>query len=531
MKKTIEITKEYLWIPVCREAAETKIEIFYEKDKIQEMMISTDEEKIDYYAALPVSLLKHKKIGIKGNMKKAWFDIIKQSDQKPAPEGIRPLLHYAPVSGWMNDPNGLIFKDGVYHMYHQHNPYGVKWNNMHWSHTTTKDFISYTETELVLFPDKDGPIFSGTAICDKGNLMGYGKDTVLYFYTCAGDKSDWSKNKKFTQRLAYSTDNGRTLKKSDRFFMDHIAEENRDPKVFYHEESKAYIMLLYLKNDTFGIYRSIDLKNFIETDCIYEEGMWECPDLFMVTEPETKKKKWVFWSADGYYMIGEFDGHLFKSESKRLCTYAATREDVTKFEDMRRYRPYAAQTFSGLGDRILQLAWIVSQKEERNYRGQFSIPIEIRLMNTKKGERLSLLPAVEINYLHKKQKSERFTFNKETPFIRKTEGAALDLFVQIKKQKKGKIDIICFRNSITVDFTEKKIKTVLQEADIVEEGNYISLRIFVDRDIIEIFAQKGLSYFIAENVSDDVNGYIVTQTQDAISGTIDYNECNPIMFQ
>lgn len=531
MKHSITIKKEYLLFPICREAAEIKISVFLEKEKIGEMMICADEDKTDYYAAMPCKQYIEKELQIEGEAGAGWFDKIIQSDTQPKEEGIRPLLHYAPVSGWMNDPNGLFYRDGVYHMYHQHNPYGVIWNNMHWSHTMTTDFIHYSQTETVLFPDEEGPVFSGTAICDSGNLMGYGKDTILFFYTCAGGKSEWSKNKKFVQRMAYSTDNGKTLSKSEYFKLDHIAEENRDPKVFYHEESKAYIMLLYLKNDTFLILRSVDLVNWIETDRIYEEGMWECPDLFPVTDPESKRQKWIFWSADGYYLIGDFDGHLFKSESKRLCAYADSREDVTKFEDMRRYRPYAAQTFSGTGERILQLAWIVSQKEERNYRGQFSIPVELRLMQTKKGERVSILPAVEINYLHKKQKIERYCFDQKNPFIHKTEGTALDLFIQIRKEKKGKMDIICFRNYITIDFTKNKIQTAFQETEIVEEGDFVSLRVFIDRDIIEIFAQKGLSYFITENVSDDVSGYIVTQTQDAITGIIDYNECNPVMLQ
>lgn len=528
MKNTIQLTKQYLLIPVSENGTDTKIEILCDGEKLHEMIITLDSENYDFYSSLLLKKYVGKKIEIVGEISEGWFDQVTQSDKKAKPKGIRPHLHYAPVSGWMNDPNGLIYYNGYYHMYHQHNPYGKKWNNIHWSHTMTKDFITYTETEPVLSPDVNGAMYSGTAICDSASIMGYGKDAILYYYTCAGSKNDWSEGKEFIQKIAYSIDEGKTLIKTDDFIMEHIVEENRDPKVFYHSDSEAYIMILYLSNDTFGIYRSIDLKNWIETDRLHEEGMWECPDLFEVTNPENKVKKWVFWSADGYYILGDFDGRVFTRETKRLSVYASLRKEIKNLELMRTYRAYAAQTFFGVGQRVLQLSWISSDKKERDYKGQFSLPAELRLCRTADGDRISLLPAVELNYLHKKQKCEKKQFNKDNPYKKGIHNNPFDIFIKIKKQNKGKLNLICLNNIITIDFTANKISTNLMETEIIEQGKYITLRIFVDIDIIEIFSQKGLSYFVLENISDNLIGYIETETKDNIEGTINYYECNSV---
>lgn len=176
----------------------------------------------------------------------------------------------------------------------------------------------------------------------------------------------------------------------------------------------------------------------------------------------------------------------------------------------------------------MQLSWISSDKKERDYKGQFSLPAELRLCRTADGDRISLLPAVELNYLHKKQKCENKQFNKDNPYKKGIHNNPFDIFIKIKKQNKGKLNLICLNNIITIDFTANKISTNLMETEIIEQGKYITLRIFVDIDIIEIFSQKGLSYFVLENISDNLIGYIETETKDNIEGTINYYECNSV---
>lgn len=160
-------------------------------------------------------------------------------------------------TGWINDPNGLI-----YYLYFQYNPFDTKWENMCWGHVISKDLLHWEQKETVLYPDQDGPIFSGSGIVNENALLGLPKDAYIYFYTSAGGKSEWSKDKLPVQKIAYSIDGGNTLHKKDGCIVEHICDENRDPKVYWHEQSKAYIMLLYLTNNDYAILRSVDLPAY-----------------------------------------------------------------------------------------------------------------------------------------------------------------------------------------------------------------------------------------------------------------------------
>ena len=155
---------------------------------------------------------------------------------------------------------------------------------MHWGHAVSKDMIRWEHCPVVLKPDETGTAYSGCAIQDKNNLAGFGKDALLYYYTAAGGRNEWSRSRGnlFTQRLAYSLDNGQTLKVSDKFKIEHIVNENRDPKVFYHEPTKAYIQVLYLDENEFVLYRSEDLLEWKEIQRLDFHGMWECLSLIHI---------------------------------------------------------------------------------------------------------------------------------------------------------------------------------------------------------------------------------------------------------
>lgn len=276
MKKTISITGRYLWIPITPGAKDSIVSFYLNGKKIQEMCIETGEEEPRFYAWFDAEAYPGSTMTLEGDYEERWFENVVVRDEKPCNPGkSRPLIHYASEFGRINDPNGLIYHKGVYHIYHQHNPYGVRWENMHWGHTSTPDFLSYSQTEDVLCPDEEGPIFSGTAILDQNNCLGTGADTIAYFYTSAGGRSHWSKDHWFTQKMAVSMDQGKTLKKREKFVLPHIKEENRDPKVFYHKESNAYIMVLYISDDTFYFFRSKDLIEWEKIQEIAVPGMWE----------------------------------------------------------------------------------------------------------------------------------------------------------------------------------------------------------------------------------------------------------------
>lgn len=299
----------------------------------------------------------------------------------------KPSLHFTPSYGWMNDPNGLVYHDGIYELYYQHNPRGIDWNCMTWGHARGTDLLHWEDLGDVLEPDENGLMFSGCAIRNDRGLLGLPKDALLFFYTAAGHSSRESKGKPYTIRLAYSTDGGNTLIKKDGIceageIMETLAAENRDPKVFWHEESGAYILVLWIENNDFGIWRSEDLEQFTMTQRVTLESGYECPDLFRLPVISTKEggretgeEKWVFWTAHGYYYVGSFDGYEFHQEQERRCASQMGPDVVL---------PYAAQTFSG-PEKVLSVSWLRTKCVGERTTGMMSIPKEFSLIRNKDG--------------------------------------------------------------------------------------------------------------------------------------------------
>ena len=290
----------------------------------------------------------------------------------------RPALHFTPSYGWMNDPNGLVYHDGIYEMYYQHNPRGIDWNCMTWGHARGKDLLHWEDLGDALEPDKNGTMFSGSAIRNDHGLLGLPKDALLFFYTAAGHSSKESKGKPYTIRLAYSTDGGNTLIKKDGIceageIMETLAAENRDPKVFWHEKSGAYIMTLWLEENDFGIFRSTDLLKWEQTDRLTFKEAWECPDLVCLKD-EKGNETWMFWSADGFYFWGEFDGFKFQTDGVRHAAY------INKMA-------YAAQTYSNTGNRVISVPWLRFPNRGRNYTGAMGLPREFSVAY-KNGEKV-----------------------------------------------------------------------------------------------------------------------------------------------
>ena len=284
---------------------------------------------------------------------------------------IYPKAHFTPQTGWMNDPNGLVCHDGVYELYYQYNPYGVEWNHISWGHAKSTDLVNWENLPVTLTPDEDGYMFSGCGIRNDHGMLGLPKDTLLFFYTAAGHMSPESAGKGFKIMLAVSTDGGRTLEKTGKVLLDSPAWENRDPKVFWHEESSAYILVLYLHGQDFGIFRSENLEHFELTDRITLEGGYECPDLYLLPVEDSQEKKWVFWSADGSYYVGDFDGYHFKQTQERRYAYG-TRHPLA----------YAAQTWSGASeDRVISVSWIKSVNVAGVYSGAYTMPRELGLVH------------------------------------------------------------------------------------------------------------------------------------------------------
>ncbi len=392
MKKVCVIRREYLYIPICPGREERRLEIFLrgeeeEAQKIYEFMVPVDgdasgEYVCDFYAEIPVRQYRGRELLLCGDFPPAFEEAILLSEKRQVVSGERPVIHFTAGSGWTNDPNGLIYADGVYHLYFQYNPFNTIWNNMSWGHAVSGDLLHWRQEDTVLFPDGSGTVFSGCAIPNDRELLGLPKEALLFFYTAAGGSNAWSRGAEFTQKIAYSLDGGSTLSKMEKPCLPTVCRENRDPKVYWHEESQAYVMALWLEENDFGIFRSRDLAHWEQSDRLTLEGAWECPDLLRLSG-ENGESCWFFWTADGFCFPGEFDGYCFRPYGGRQQAY------VNRI-------PYAAQTYSGVADRVISIPWLRMENDGRAFTGTCGIPVELGCKRTQEGYALTQRPVREL---------------------------------------------------------------------------------------------------------------------------------------
>ena len=304
----------------------------------------------------------------------------------------------------MNDPNGMFYKDGTWHLYYQYNPYGSQWENMTWAHSTSPDLIHWQHQGEAIRPDALGTVFSGSCVVDKENTAGFGKDAVVAFYTSAGAAQ--------TQSIAYSTDNGRTFRKyADNPVITSDVPDFRDPNVFWHEETQQWILIL-AAGQQMNIYSSKNLKDWKYESSFGEGygnhgGVWECPDLLKMGG------KWVlvcninpggpFGGSATQYFVGSFDGHKFTCESK---------PEVTKWMDYGKDH-YATVSFSNAPDgRIVVLPWMsnwqyANQVPTQQYRSANGLPRELGLFSYGGKDYVSVKPAPEVYAAFEKKPSGR----------------------------------------------------------------------------------------------------------------------------
>lgn len=495
----LKIDSPYLWLPVSRTAPVRKLHFYSGSRKIQEIDIRLATVNCSFYGCCDMQEYLGQEIEIEGADPEILSGIFCCDKEYKNRYPFRPRLHFAPQVGWHNDPNGMVYADGVYHLYYQWNPYGTEWGNLHWGHAFSRDLIHWKQEPAAMKPDERGLIYSGCGYPDTENKLGYGRDSLLFFYTAAGGRNQWSTEagNLFTQRLAVSTDGGKTMTDSDKFFMPCIIRENRDPKVFYHEESHAYIMMLYLDDYDFAIFRSDDLQNWKETQRLSVPGMWECPDLFCLNVKDkagqpTGEKKWVFWSADSYYLVGKFDGYTFRPESSRKTAYSSA-------------LPYAAQTFSGVpGGRVISMAWLRMHNEYGNYRGLMSLPTELSLEKDEEGYSICFSPASETEAL-----PVRWT-NKPAGEI-SPKGTAVQYRLKSPAHVQGewrltagelRLAVDYYSGIFTVEDMSRRTWYVRESFSVEEEQEF---QIFFDQEAIEIFGKRGRFYAAAEAPENILN--------------------------
>ncbi|NQU51362.1 MAG: glycoside hydrolase family 32 protein [Bacteroidetes bacterium] len=379
--KEFRIEKQYLNIPVDMQQERQKVHFLLGQDTLTYSVIRIADKEPDYWVFKDVSAYKGKKLILTFTEQVAGIGKIYQSDEIAGAdslynEKLRPQIHYTTQRGWNNDPNGLVYHDGEYHLFYQHNPYETNWENMHWGHAVSKDLLHWEELPVALFPDEFGTMFSGSAVIDKNNTAGWGKNTMVAFYTAAG--------KKMTQNVAYSTDRGRTFRKYE---GNPILGPDRDPKVFWYEPTKTWVMVLYNDN-FFAIYNSKALKKWEYKSQV--KGFFECPEFFeLPVDGNENNKKWVMYGASGTYMIGKFNGETFIPEHGKYYYSWGSQ--------------YAAQTYNNEPNgRRIQIGWGRVEQPGMPFNQMMLFPCELTLRSTPEGVRMFCNPVDEINKLHKK---------------------------------------------------------------------------------------------------------------------------------
>ncbi len=407
------------------------------------------------------------------------------SDQELYRETHRPQFHFSAQKNWINDPNGLVYYEGEYHLFFQHNPESVVWNNMTWGHAVSADLVHWKQLEHALLPDELGTIFSGSAVVDWHNTSGLqegGEPPLVALYTSAGAHAP--DPVPFTQSLAYSNDRGRTWTKfADNPVLGHIEGANRDPKIVWHDATDQWLMALYLDGSRYVLYGSPNLLEWNHLCDLDLPGVSECPDLFeLPVDGDLNDTRWVYWGASGGYLLGHFEGTVYVPETEVLHAEQGP-------------NGYAAQTWSDVPSddgRRLQIAWMRGGKyPAMPFNQQMSFPVELALRSTSEGIRLCRTPVREIERLHAKAHSEKAVrLAPDAPFIPDV-GDLLDMRFDLVP---GQAEVVIMRiRGVDVRYDVKaRLLSFLDASAQIEicEGR-IPLQILVDRTSLELFAHDG----------------------------------------
>ena len=412
----VEVNSNYLLLPVQEREDNANIRIIADNKEVQSLNVRLAVDKVDYYVPLDIKRFNSKELLLDinfygdrrftGAMKDfiCWKDM-KQSNEFDTTnrEKFRPQYHHTPAYGWMNDPNGMFYKDGVYHLYYQWNPYGSMWENMTWGHSTSKDLIHWEHHPAAIEADALGTIFSGSCVVDKK------QNQVVAFYTSAACCQ--------TQSMAISKDNGMTFEKfAGNPVLVSTEEDFRDPKAFWNPEIQAWNLILAVGQEM-RIYSSTDLKEWKYESSFGQEygchdGVWECPDLMKLQVRGTDKQKWMlicninpggpYGGSATQYFVGEFDGHKFICESK---------PEVTKWMDYGKDH-YATVTFDNAPDgRMIALAWMsnwqyANQVPTKQFRSANSVPRDLGLFEYEGETYCSVTPSKELDAIRGKAVSK-----------------------------------------------------------------------------------------------------------------------------
>jgi fructan beta-fructosidase len=493
---TLKITGKYLNLPVSQQTERGGMQFILRGDVERSFVIRLAEIP-EYWVFCDMSGFTGETLVIRYDGDAGGLRQIYQSDtiHEDVPiycETNRPQFHFTARRGWINDPNGLVYYEGEYHLFYQHNPYEREWGNMHWGHAVSRDLVHWEELPVALYPDTLGTVFSGSAVIDTGNTSGFGRNAMVAVYTADGPAGQ-------VQCVAYSLDRGRTWTKyggnpvinSGKTWQ---TRDTRDPRVFRHKASGRWVMALN-ERDGHSIYTSSDLRNWTYRSHI--SGFWECPDLFdLPVDGNPADTRWVMYGASGTYLIGDFDGETFTPlQGKRRYTAGAM---------------YAAQTFNHTPDgRRIQIGWGRIQQPGMPFNMMMLLPTELTLRTTPDGLQLFSCPVKEVDSLQEKgQRKQSLTLDEANEWLKTCSGTeCLRIKTTLRLSHATSAGLkLSGQDIIDYDMNFNRINGYFYAPPAVEKME-LTADILIDRTSIEVFVDEGAFSYAMERTARDQSGF------------------------
>lgn len=526
----------YILLPVQETNDDASVSILVDGKPDRTINVRLAKTKVDYTVPFDLSPYKGQNVvlnittsqnraTVREAKEDACWNNMSVTDSFPAAnrEKFRPAFHHTPVYGWMNDPNGMFYKDGVWHLYYQWNPYGSKWQNMTWGHSSSTDLINWQHHPAAIEPDGLGTVFSGSCAIDKDDTAGFGSDAVIALYTSAAASQ--------VQSLAHSNDNGNTFEIYPGNPVITLESEARDPNMFWNEATGEWnLVLAHALEHEMLVFTSPDMKQWTLQSAFgkglgAQGGVWECPDLFELAVDGSDQKKWVlicninpggpFGGSATQYFIGEFDGKTFTPDRD------ADGNVPTKWMDYGKDH-YATVSWSNAPDnRRTVIGWMsnwqyAAEVPTMQYRSANTLPREIGLFRASDGEiYTSCTPSPEIGALrgNASVKKRSFTAGKKsrTFALPEANGGICEITLEITPKKGvpvnltlaneagNKVEMVYNPAESTFSFDRYQSGQTdfsqdfpaITTAPAFTDGGNLRLRIFIDRSSIEVFEQNG----------------------------------------
>jgi sucrose-6-phosphate hydrolase SacC (GH32 family) len=495
-QRSFDVRSRYLNLPIKNGSPKRIVTLSIDGKAVVKNEIELADEGADWWAPMDVSPWNGKTLTLQVERLPEDSDalnLIEPSDvlrdaEDLYREPLRGQFHFSPSRGWNNDPNGCVYFNGEYHLFFQHNPYGWGWGNMHWGHAVSKDLVHWEELGDVLLPDTMGPMFSGSAVVDWNNTSGFGRDgkvPLVLIYTAAGNPT--------VQGIAYSLDGRRFTKYEGNPVLQEVTGGNRDPKVLWHEPTQQWVMTLYVEwqgRHTIHFFTSPNLKDWTLAsvtpgDTTQGRFLFECPDFFeLAVDGDPTRKKWVLIAANSDYALGTFDGKQFVP-------------DATRIQGHRGRGFYAAQSFSDVPDgRRVLIGWWQTETKGMPFNQSMTVPLELGLMQTADGPRMTFLPVRELENLRTRTHSLKIDSlsSGDTNPLKDIQAELVEIQVEFEPGDAKEVLFNIRDVMVEYDVTEQSLNVAGHRVSAPLRDGRQRWTIYCDRTGVEVFACDGLCY-------------------------------------